>query len=124
MNSATLVAFADELAKIAATKPENFKALAAMKKAVRKMKFRTERLPVKKAEMVKYTKVKTSGELARKINAGFGLPLTGKKHVRRYENGPAAAQSADASQYPVAGMATPNISASNTMSPAYGPGGV
>lgn len=84
----------------------------------------------KRATMVKYTgphhlpHVKTAGELARKTNAIFGLPLTGKKHVRRYENGPSAAQSADASQYPVAGMATPNISASNVMSPAYGPGGV
>lgn len=120
------------LSKISAVVPANSKSIADMKAAVRGMKHVVSRLSEKRATMVKYTdprhrpRVKTASELSKKINADFGLPLVSprNKGVRRYENGPAAAQSADASQYPVAGMATPNISASNTMSPAYGPGGV
>lgn len=63
--------------------------------------------------------------VAKELNATFGLPApTRRSQEPKYETGPSAALSADRTQNPVAGMSTPNISSSQTMSPAYGPGGV
>ena len=64
-------------------------------------------------------------DLSKDLNQKFGLPFHEQKGSSRvYENGPSSASSADRSQYPIAGMATPNISSSSIMSPSYGPGGV
>jgi hypothetical protein len=68
---------------------------------------------------------KISGSLSVDINKKFGLPLhPTRPNTRRYDPGPSSASSADRSQSPIAGQATANISSSNQISPATGPGGV
>jgi hypothetical protein len=131
-------AFVDELEKISEVRVSP--AVEGMKASVRKMRETLVRkLPEKNATLIKYTKpkmvigrhhipevTKMASRLGRKTNALFGLPIDGsRKGVRRYENGPSAAQSADRTQLPIAGQSTPAISStSNTMNPAVGPGGV
>lgn len=62
---------------------------------------------------------------AKKANRFLGLPLGGPKARLYYDSSPSAAQSADASQYPVAGMGTGNaLGVSNALNPQLGPGGV
>jgi hypothetical protein len=61
---------------------------------------------------------------AKKANRHIGLPI-GHPKARFYDAAPSAAQSADASQYPVAGMGTGSaLGTSNALSPTGGPGGV
>lgn len=69
------------------------------------------------------TKIAAS-HAAKKANRFLGLPLGGPK-ARFYDSSPSAAQSADASQYPVAGMGTGSaLGVSNALNPQLGPGGV
>lgn len=136
MNPITIAAFFDELEKIGAAHPANAAAIAAMKRAVAKMKIKTG--TEKRATMVKYTKpkprprpediIKTSArrEVARQANQFFGLPLRKppRRNTKVYEQGPSAAESADRGQYPIVGDQSPNIAAGSIMTPSYGPGGV
>lgn len=136
-------AFFDELEKIGAVHPANAVALKGARKKVKEMIAAVANLPtrpkvasVKQATMVKYTKPKprptaeqlirkTASEVSRQANQYFGLPLhPPKRKVRRYENGPAAAESADRSMYPIVGDQSPNIAAGSVMTPSSGPGGV
>jgi hypothetical protein len=63
---------------------------------------------------------------ARQANNFFGLPLETppKRGVKKYDEGSSSAAGPDRSQSPVDAQSTPNVAASNRVSPASGPGGV
>jgi hypothetical protein len=112
MERATKIAFFEELQEIAAGADHVSPAIEKMKLAAKALKEQVSK------------EVPAVSPVAKELNAAFGLPLKPKGKQPKYETGPSAALSGDRSQHPVAGMATPNISSSNVMSPAYGPGGV